>query len=97
MCAWNELLEHAEITVNLLRVCPAHPRMSAWEGLNGPYDYDAHPLAPPGTAVTIFETPEQRKSWDKHGIKGPERFCVECFFLVFRRKTRSTTITHFYH
>jgi hypothetical protein len=70
MCAWNELLEHAEITVNLLRVCPAHPRMSAWEGLNGPYDYDAHPLAPPGTAVTIFETPEQRKSWDKHGIQG---------------------------
>jgi len=70
MCAWNELLEHAEVTVNLLRVCPAHPRMSAWEGLNGAYDYDAHPLAPPGTAVTIFETPEQRKSWDKHGVHG---------------------------
>ena len=70
MCAWNELLEHAEITVNLLRACPTHPRMSAWEGLNGAYDYDAHPLAPPGTAVTVFETPEQRKSWDKHGVKG---------------------------
>jgi hypothetical protein len=70
MCAWNELLEHAEITVNLLRPCPTHPRISAWEGLNGPYDYDAHPLAPPGTAVTIFETPDQRKSWDKHGVQG---------------------------
>ena len=70
MCAWNELLEHAEITVNLLRKCPAHPRLSAWEGLNGAYDYDAHPLAPPGTAVTVYESPEQRKSWAKHGVKG---------------------------
>ena len=70
MHAWNELLEHIEITLNLLRPSVAHPRMSAWEALNGEYDYDAHPLAPPGMAITIHEKPGQRKSWSKHGVKG---------------------------
>ena len=70
MCAWSELLEHIEITLNMLRPSPSHPRLSAWEGMNGAYDFDAHPLAPPGTAVTIHEKPEQRDSWSKHGIEG---------------------------
>jgi hypothetical protein len=70
MCAWNELLTHIEITLNLMRGSPTHPRMSAWEGLNGPYDFDAHPLAPPGIAITIHEKPDQRNSWSKHGVKG---------------------------
>ena len=70
MCVWNELIPQAEITVNLLRPSPTHPRQSAWEGINGAYDFDAHPLAPPGTAVTIHEKPKQRTSWGKHGIQG---------------------------
>ena len=70
LAAWNELLDHAEITINLLRPSPAHPRQSAWECMNGPYDFDAHPLAPPGTAVTIHEKPAQRATWNKHGVPG---------------------------
>jgi hypothetical protein len=70
MVAWNELLTHAEITVNLLRKCPSHPRLSAWAGMHGEYDFDANPLAPPGTAVTVYETPDQRQSWAKHGVQG---------------------------
>jgi len=70
MCAWNELIKQAEITVNLLRESPTNPRASAWECMNGPYDFDAHPMAPPGTAITIHEKPGQRKSWSKHGVKG---------------------------
>ena len=70
ICAWNELLEHVEITLNLLRPSEVHPRQSAWEAMNGAYDYDAHPLAPPGTAVTVHEKPDQRSSWGKHGVPG---------------------------
>ena len=70
MCAWSELIEHMEITINLLRPSEAHPRMSAWEGMNGPYDFDAHPLAPPGIAVTIHEKSQQRSTWGKHGVPG---------------------------
>ena len=70
MCAWNELIEQAEITINLLRSSPNQSRQSAWEAIHGPYDFDAHPMAPPGTAVTIHEKPTQRKSWGKHGVPG---------------------------
>jgi hypothetical protein len=70
MCAWNELIDQAEITINLLRASPSQPRQSAWEAIHGPYDFDAHPMAPPGTAVTIHEKPTQRKSWGKHGVAG---------------------------
>ena len=70
MCAWNELIMQAEITINMLRAAPTQPRQSAWEAIHGPYDFDAHPMAPPGTAVTIHEKPAQRKSWGKHGVPG---------------------------
>ena len=56
--------------MNLLRPSHAHPRVSAWEGMHGAYDFDAHPLAPPGTAVTIHEKPDQRTTWGKHGVAG---------------------------
>lgn len=70
MCAWNELIPQAEMTINMVRISPSHPRMSAWEAIHGSYDFDAHPMAPPGTAITIHEKPSQRKSWSKHGVKG---------------------------
>ena len=70
MHAWNQLLSQAEITINMLRPATHHPRISAWEALNGKYDFDAHPMAPPGTAITIHEKPDQRGSWSKHGIQG---------------------------
>ena len=70
MCAWSELIPQLEITVNYLRPSHMHTRMSAWEALNGTYNFDTHPLAPPGTAITIHEKPAQRRSWAKHGVKG---------------------------
>jgi hypothetical protein len=70
MGAWDELLEHIEITLNLLRSSPRNPRQSAWEMIHGPYDFNRHPLAPPGTRVTIHEKPAKRSSWAQHGVKG---------------------------
>ena len=67
--AWNELLPHIEITLNLLRPSPEQ-RQAAWSHLHGEYDFNAHPLAPPGTAVTIHEKPQQRGTWSNHGVKG---------------------------
>ena len=96
LCAWNELLAQVEITLNLLRPSPTHPRMSAWEGLHGAYDYDAHPLAPLGTAVTIHEKPDQRGTWDKHGVKGfyvgPALQHYRCF-TVWTTHSASVRIT----
>jgi len=102
MCAWNELIPQAEITINLLRQSPMHPRQSAWEAINGAYDFDAHPMAPPGTAVTIHEKPAQRKSWSKHGVPGfyvgPALQYYRCYTVwVTHTGTTRTTDTVAWH
>ena len=64
------LLHHAELTLNLLRGSRLNPRISAWECVRGPYDFNAHPIAPPGTLVCVHEMPEARASWAPHCVKG---------------------------
>ena len=102
MCAWNELIPQAEITINLLRESPTHPRQSAWEAINGAYDFDAHPMAPPGTAVTVHEKPAQRQSWSKHGVPGfyvgPAMQYYRCYSVwVTHTGTTRTTDTVAWH
>jgi hypothetical protein len=38
--------------------------------LEGSFDFNKTPLAPPGTKIIIHEKPQQRKSWDPHGVVG---------------------------
>jgi hypothetical protein len=67
---WDRLLPQAEITLNLLRASRSNPTVSAYEAINGPFDYNKTPLAPPGIKVVIHEKPSQRKTWDPHGVLG---------------------------
>ena len=68
---WSELIDQAEITLNLMRSSRVTPNQSAYQHVHGhPYDYNAMPLAPPGTLVTVFDSPEDRNSWDPHGKSG---------------------------
>jgi hypothetical protein len=61
---WDLLLPQAELTLNLLRPCRSDPTVSAWEGLNGYFKFDATPMGPPGSRVLLHAKPELRKSWD---------------------------------
>lgn len=70
MGAWNHLLEHTELTLNLLRGSRVNPSMSAWATLHGPINFDKHPIAPAGTKIVAYEGPDQRASWDPHGVDG---------------------------
>ena len=45
-------------------------QMSAEEILNGSFDYNATPLAPPGTKVPVHENLDKRKSWNPHVADG---------------------------
>ena len=52
----------------------------------GNYDFNKHPLAPPGTKVIIHSKPDQRKSSEFHGEEGfyvdpatNHYGCVHCF------------------
>jgi hypothetical protein len=45
--------------------------MSAYHGMHGhAYDFDSHPIAPPGIKVLIYESPQDRAFWAPHGVLG---------------------------
>jgi hypothetical protein len=67
---WDRLIPQAVLTLNLLRQSRINPKLSAHAQLQGPFDYNATPLAPPGTKLIIHEKPDQRGSWSPHGLNG---------------------------
>jgi hypothetical protein len=67
---WEKLLPQATITLNLPRKSIINPRMSAYAQLNGHFDFNRTPLATPGTRIIAHEKPDQRASWDPHGLDG---------------------------
>ena len=67
---WDRLLPQAERTLNMLRPSNVSPHISAYMYAYGTHDFNAHPFAPMGCAVQLFETPQQRKSWDPHSVDG---------------------------
>ena len=93
---WDRLIEQAVITLNLLRGSRMNPQHSAWSQLNGPYDHNAYPLAPPGIHVLVHEKPDMRKSWAPHAndawYLGPAMEHYRCF-RVYMRETQSERIT----
>ena len=67
---WCRLLPQAELTLNLLRPSRLNPKLSAYAQLEGTFDFNRTPLAPPGTRVFVHEKPTQRRTWGPHGIDG---------------------------
>jgi hypothetical protein len=64
--------------------------------LEGTFDFNKTPMAPPGTKVIIHEKPEQCQSWDPHGTDGwylgPALEHYRCY-RVFTNKTRAERIS----
>ena len=68
MQLWDQLTTQATITLNLLRTSQIDPTKSAYHQLHGQrYDWNKHPLAPPGTRSIIYEDPNSRTSWGPRG------------------------------
>jgi len=95
LSGWDYLLDQAEITLNLLRGSHINPLVSAWEQLHGGYDYNAHPLAPPGVKVLAFEDKDTRESWAPHGrvgfYVGPAMNHYRCF-RIYMPETKKVRI-----
>ncbi len=101
---WDRLIPQAEITLNLLRSSRINPKLSAYAILNGIYDFNKHPIAPPGTKVIVHLKTNQRESWGFHGedgfYVGPalEHYrCVQCFLSKTKRLRISDTVQFFPH
>jgi hypothetical protein len=94
---WDKLLTQATITINLLRKSRINPRMSAYAQLNGHFDFNRTPLPPPGTRIIAHEKPDQRASWDPHGLDGyylgPALDHYRCY-QVHITKTKGTRIVY---
>jgi hypothetical protein len=92
---WDKLLPQATITHNLLRKSRINPLMSAYAQLNGHFDFNRTPLAPPSTRVISNEKPDQWASWDPHGLDGyylgPALDHYRCY-QVHITKTKGTRI-----
>ena len=65
---WDQLAEQAQDTLNLLRTSRQDPSKSAYEALNGAYNFNKWPMTPPGTKAVIWENPSGRQSWAPRGI-----------------------------
>ena len=51
-----------------MRQSNTNPKVSAYEQLEGTFDFNKTPLVPPGTKVIAHEKPSQRGTWAPHGI-----------------------------
>ena len=67
---WDTLLEQATITLIILRPSRINSKLSEHSLLEGEFNFNRTPLAPPGTRVIVHENPAQRASWAPHGIHG---------------------------
>ena len=66
MQLWDQLLPQAELTLNLLSTSRINPKLSAYDYLEGQYNFNNTPLAPPGTKALLYEDPKKRSSWATH-------------------------------
>ena len=67
---WDRLLPQAQLTCNLMQQSKINPKLSAYAQVWGQYDYNAHPLAPPGCKCIIHDSPRERSTFAKHGTVG---------------------------
>jgi hypothetical protein len=73
-----------------------NPKILAYTVLEGTFDYNKTPLAPPGMKVIIYEKLLQQKTWDPHGTNGwylsptMEHYCCN---QAFTNKTKAGHIT----
>ena len=99
---WDHLIPQAIITLNLLRSSRNNPSLSAYAYVHGNFDYNATPMAPPGTKVIVHDKPGNRGSWDLHGSDGwyigpsmQHYRCVKCFMSSTKSIRNADTVAFF--
>ena len=65
---WSKFTRQMQDTLNLLRTAREDPNKSAYEALQGPFDYNKTPMVVLGTKALAFTDPEDRASWQAHGV-----------------------------
>ena len=67
---WCRLLPYAILTLNLLHQSQISPTLFAQAQLHVHFDYNATPIAPPGTKIIAHNKPTVYTSWEPRGSDG---------------------------
>jgi hypothetical protein len=90
MHMWDRLLPQAILTLNMLRT--SRIKIYAATRLDGQYEYNRAPMAPPCIRIIAHETPNRRQTWAPHGKDGwyigPALEHYRCY-RVYTNRTRS--------
>jgi hypothetical protein len=65
---WDRLLLQGTTTLNLLQASRLNSRLSTKAQLNGAFDFNRTPLAPPGTKVIFHKNSSVSRTWALHGV-----------------------------
>jgi len=72
-----------------------YPSMSAWDHLNGPYNFDATPMGPPGYRIISHAKGTTRRLYDFRGsigfYVGPSLEHYRCY-KVIKNSTQHSVI-----
>ena len=93
---WDKLAPQVQNTLNLLRKSRTNPNILAYKALNGPYNWDRYPLAPPGCKAIIYEALAVQDLQASHGTNawylGPSEDHYQCN-LYYVPKTQAYRIS----
>jgi hypothetical protein len=64
---WDKFCPQIQDSLNMLRTSRRNPAISAYEELNGAFDYNKTPMDIIGTRGIIFNDAETRASFENHG------------------------------
>jgi hypothetical protein len=95
MLLWDILLPQAILTLNMIRTSRINTKIYAATHLNGQYEYNRAPMAPPGTRIIAHEMTNHRRTWaprEQDGwYIGPALEHYSCC-TVYINKTRSDRV-----
>jgi hypothetical protein len=104
--AWDYLLPQVNMTLNMTRECGINAAHSAYSFVHGPYDFNAHPLAPLGCRAIIHQRSirngGKRGSWANRGkvgyYIGPalDSYRVWRFYVPSTKGTQETDTAEFF-
>ena len=60
---WIKLIRQRQDSLKMLRTSRVNPKVSVYQILEAPHDFNQIPFAPLSTRTTIFTPPETRSSW----------------------------------
>ena len=90
------------MTLNMLCTSRTNPSKPAYKILEGKFNYNKTPLAPPGIKALIYEAAARHASWAPHAVDGwylgPAMKYYRCghYFVTHTRATRIANTVKLY-